>query len=206
MPIIKQYNLANGCHAIVWQITETLDWLQNNLIATEEEWRFFETISHPQKQLEWLAGRKALQTLAAQLNLTYKGTFKDDFGKPYLIDNQVHISLTNTAKFVAVALHFEQPVGIDMEKISPKLQIIAHKFLSETEFHSSQKDLLRLAFCWCSKEAIYKLFGQKKVSFKDHIFIPTQQNEVGVLEINNVARSYSLFQFQIEDFYGVVAV
>ena len=210
MPTTQQYSILNGCEILIWQISESIDTLKTNLIATPLEWDEFMNISHPQKQAEWLAGRLALQTLIHQQGIVYEGTYKDEAGKPHLIHHKGYISITNTNKYVAAVFHTLKLVGIDMEKMSDKLIRISHKFLSESELSYAKDNVEILAAYWCAKEAIYKLQGKKKVSFKDHIHIPdfdkTHQFFKGQLNFEKQNETYQLFQFEIEDFYGVVAV
>ncbi len=210
MPIIQQHNILNGCQVLVWQIDESIKELEKKLIATPLEWSEFANISHPQKQLEWLSGRTALQTLVQQQDIPYEGTFKDEAGKPHLAHHKGYISITNTSKYVAAVFHKTALVGIDMEKINEKLFRIAHKFLSAAELSFAANQLTLLADYWCAKEAIYKLQGKKKVSFKNHIFIPPfNENHPffeGQLNFESITDTYQLFKFSIEDFSGVVAV
>ena len=58
-----------------------------------------------------------------------------------------------------------------MEKIDIKLSRVASKFLSKEEFENAADNVKLLCIYWCSKEALYKLHGRKKVSFKDDILI-----------------------------------
>ena len=210
MPSVQQYSVLNGCEVLIWQISESIDTLKTNLIATKLEWDEFTNISHPQKQAEWLAGRLALQTLIQRQGIIYEGTYKDEAGKPHLIHHKGYVSITNTNKYVAAVFHTSKLVGIDMEKMSDKLIRISHKFLSESELNYARDSIEILAAYWCAKEAIYKLQGKRKVSFKDHIHIPdfdkTYQFFEGQLNFEQQNETYQLFQFEIEDFYGVVAV
>ena len=131
----------------------------------------FETISHPQKKREWLASRILIKILVEQFGFDYEGTHKDEHGKAFLVNNDSHISITHTFDYVAAVLNPWAPVGIDMEKADPKLQRTSTKYLSEPEFEHAENELSTLCMYWCAKEAIYKLYGKKKISFKNSIYI-----------------------------------
>ncbi len=63
-------------------------------------------------------------------------------------------------------------MGIDVEMVRPKIELIQHKFLSEEE-----QELLPaanaqwLTLLWSCKEAVYKWYGKGGVDFKRHIII-----------------------------------
>lgn len=76
--------------------------LLQNVVAKAEEWDEFKTISHPQKQLEWLTGRYVMQLLVESKGLPYEGMVKDEYGKPHLRHRIAEISITHTVKYVGL--------------------------------------------------------------------------------------------------------
>jgi phosphopantetheinyl transferase len=66
-----------------------------------------------------------------------------------------------------------RPVGIDIEQVNQKVERIAHKFLrpAEQAFIEPATKIQQLYVCWCVKEAVYKCYGQKEVSFLENIAI-----------------------------------
>ena len=96
----------------------------------------------------------------------------DVHGKPYLVNLPYHISLSHSFDYAAVMISRSRPVGIDIEQIKEKVERIAEKFLSPRELGFITQDnnrIQQLYVCWCAKEAIYKCYGQKEVSFQDNI-------------------------------------
>ncbi|HEV7350665.1 4'-phosphopantetheinyl transferase family protein [Telluribacter sp.] len=171
MPLHYSETLAGDCRILLWKLEENEDSLRALLPVTDDHTELA-TITHPQKRREWLAGRVLIKTLAEQqLTTSYKGMWKDEHGKPFLVDSTCPISITHTVDYVAGVLHEHRPVGIDMEKIHPKLIRTAPKYLSEAELAHAGEDVAKLCIYWCAKEALYKLHGRKKVSFKDAIAI-----------------------------------
>lgn len=207
MPIVIEKQYSNESILAVWKIEETHDVLQALLpseILTDAE---LAGISHAQKQIEFFCSRLAIKHLTGKLGIRYMGIKKDEFGKPYLVGSDWQFSLTHTADYVAVVMHKTQPLGIDMEKPSEKLLKIAHKFLSETERTDADGDLDKLCIYWSAKEALYKLYGKRKVIFIDHLMIaPFGKHQPiisGRLKINDIDQSYQIIVEKIDKYYLV---
>lgn len=170
MPLVHSEMIEETCTLLLWKLTETeteLRGMLGNSYITEE----LDAISHPQKVREWLASRLLIKTLAEQFGIAYVGLHKDEHGKAFLINNDSHISITHTFEFVAVALNPFAAVGIDMEKCDEKLQRTSSKYLSGPEFIHASNNISLLCMYWSAKEALYKLYGKKKISFKNSIRI-----------------------------------
>jgi 4'-phosphopantetheinyl transferase len=170
MPLVHSERIGETCTLLLWKLTETESELRETLgngFNSEE----LSSISHPQKIREWLASRMLIKVLVEQFGITYAGLHKDQHGKAFLINNDSHISITHTFEYVAVAINPFAAVGIDMEKSDPKLQRTANKYLSPSEFEHAKNELPNLSIYWCAKEALYKMYGKKKISFKDSIYI-----------------------------------
>jgi phosphopantetheinyl transferase len=207
MPIITEKKYSSNAHLAVWQITESHNELQAMLpseILTDAE---LATIHHSQKQIEFFCSRLTIKYLADKLGIKYAGIKKDEYGKPYLVGSEWQFSLTHTVEFVAVVMHQTQPLGIDMEQPSEKLSRIAHKYLSETERTDAGNDLDKLCIYWSAKEALYKLYGKRKVIFIDNLLVAPfskhQQVINGRLKINEIDKQYVLIVEKIDKYYLV---
>jgi 4'-phosphopantetheinyl transferase len=153
----------------VWEVTEPLETLLDGLIMSDFDKKEFELISHPTRMFEWVGARKALQNLVHEFGLVYRGIRKEANGKSYLVDNAAHISISHTKGFAAVMIHKNISVGIDIEQLKEKIEVIAHKFIATDEFSFIDKNMGKLTIAWCAKEAVYKSIGVDGISFKDHI-------------------------------------
>jgi phosphopantetheinyl transferase (holo-ACP synthase) len=74
---------------------------------------------------------------------------------------------------VAVILS-EKPAGIDAEKYGRNISYIATRFLSgdELEWISRTSDPGKaLLYCWCCKEAVYKMMDTRDVIFRKSILV-----------------------------------
>ncbi len=69
-----------------------------------------------------------------------------------------------------------------MEKKNDKLIRTARKYLNESELVVAQDSLTTLCIYWCGKEALYKLNGRNKVSFRDNIEIESFSEDTQILK------------------------
>lgn len=177
MPIVQSQEFCKEGRLVVWQLTEDLPTLFGLLGSEWLDEEYAET-QHPQKKREWLAGRVAIRSVVEQAGLVFAGLYKDEHGKPFLNQYATPISMTHSADYVAAVWHPRDSVGIDLERRHEKLIRVAPKFLSLEERHSVGDDLTLLCTYWCAKEALYKLNGRKKVSFREHIRLtPSKEAE-----------------------------
>lgn len=154
---------------MLWQIDETGPSLRAGLPLTVAEETDLASITHPTQRVEWLACRVALQMLVGRER--YAGLWKDEFGKPHLIGLPGHISLSHTGGWAAVVWHDSAPVGIDIEPQREQLRRVVPRVLSAAEIAHANGKTERLAVYWCAKEALYKLYGKRKLTFREHLSI-----------------------------------
>ncbi|RYD90525.1 MAG: 4-phosphopantetheinyl transferase family protein, partial [Sphingobacteriales bacterium] len=93
------------------------------------------------------------------------------------------------------------------EQIKEKVERIAHKFMrkQELDFISDERKIEELYVCWCAKEAVYKCYGQKEVSFLDNILLePFRFEGHGVVEARlrkgDIAIDYTVGYQQYEGY------
>lgn len=168
MPLIENKIRISGGHILIWRLEESVEELKDAL----PDWLNFteySTISHPQKKREWLAGRHLFIALCEKAGIGFQGIWKSPEGKPFLLGSAAHISLTHSEHLVAAALHFDSPIGIDLEPPGEQLGRVAAKFLSPAELGRAEGNLHLLCQYWSGKEATFKLFGEKKISLRQHI-------------------------------------
>ena len=152
-------------------ITEDESVLRQNLPLTQSELEELDTIRHPAQRVEWVACRVAVQQLTQELGLDYVGLKKDKYGKPHLINAPWHISLSHTTGWAAAIIHKSRPVGIDVEPIREQFKRVVPRVLSESEIAHAARDIGRLAIYWCAKEALYKLYGKRELTFREHLYV-----------------------------------
>jgi phosphopantetheine--protein transferase-like protein len=124
-----------------------------------------------------------------------------DNGKPYLENNPVNISITHTEKYVAVILHEEENVGIDIESLDRDFSVVEKKALSEDEIEDleDEKRNEQLAIYWCAKEAIFKLLSRYNVDFAEQIEIERfRPRGEGELEATFIGKKDEEEEFDLE--------
>ena len=169
MGLYLKKELENEAVIGVWQITETEEELKELSSTPSDEMEEISFIRSESLRKQRLAVRALLNTLFDEkVYLSHH-----DNGKPYLENNPVNISITHTEKYVAVILHEEENVGIDIESLDRDFSAVEKKALSEDEIDDLEDDKRneQLAIYWCAKEAVFKLLSRYNVDFAEQIEI-----------------------------------
>lgn len=174
--------LDNNVRFAIWRIEETADELIRRLQLDEGEKTILNRLNKGKRTLHWLATRVLLREMLDTPG--YISCPSDANGKPYLANFPQRISLTHSFDYAAVMMSDNGDVGIDLELVKSKIVRIAGKFMRpiELEYITDRNRVEQLYACWCAKEAVYKLQGNKGVSFKDDMTIlPFDFQDQGVL-------------------------
>ena len=169
MGLYLKKELDNEAVIAVWQVTETEEELIELSSTPSDEMEEISFIRSESLRTQRLAVRALLNTLFDEkVYLSHH-----DNGKPYLENNPVNISITHTEKYVAVILHEEENVGIDLESLDRDFSAVEKKALSEDEIDDLDDDNRneQLAIYWCAKEAVFKLLSRYNVDFAEQIEI-----------------------------------
>ena len=169
MGLFLKKELDNEAVIAVWQVTETEEELIELSSTPSDEMEEISFIRSESLRKQRLAVRALLNTLFDEkVYLSHH-----DNGKPYLENNPVNISITHTEKYVAVILHEEENVGIDIESLDRDFSAVEKKALSEDEIDDLDDDNRneQLAIYWCAKEAVFKLLSRYNVDFAEQIEI-----------------------------------
>ena len=167
MGLYLKKKLDNEAEIGVWQITETEEELKELSSTPSDEMEEISFIRSESLRKQRLAVRALLNTMFDdKVYLSHH-----DNGKPYIENNPINISITHTAKYVAVILHEEENVGIDIESLDRDFSVVEKKALSEDEIEDleDEKRNEQLAIYWCAKEAIFKLLSRYNVDFAEQI-------------------------------------
>jgi 4'-phosphopantetheinyl transferase len=205
MAIAYRQRIDEDTEFALWKIEERAEDLYSQLQLNEGEKSFIEQISNGKRHLHWLGTRVLLRKML--LTDEYIDCKVDEHGKPYLVSLPYHISFSHSFDYAAVMISKKSPVGIDIEIIKEKVERIAHKFLNTKELAAiaSANKVEQLYVCWCAKEAIYKCYGQKAISFLDNIalhpFTFTDKGWVNAhLSKDATALDYKVGYLQYEDY------
>lgn len=165
MPLIlkETHDLAQfSC----WEIVEDLSFFENNI-------PYRSGASHMHKKIEQMSARMALYQLDPYF--PFEKVLKKPGSKPRLEGGIPDFSLTHTPKFAAAILSDTVSVGIDIEKIAPRVLKVETRFLDPEECmllpQHQEERISRLTLLWSIKETVFKCFGKSAVDFSRDIRI-----------------------------------
>lgn len=167
MSLYFKKELDNGAEIAVWQITETEDELKALSSVPSDEMEEISLFGSESQRKQKLAVRALINELFDEkMYLDHH-----DNGKPYLENCATNISITHTEKYVAVIIHDEDDLGIDIESLDRDFSAVEQRALSEDEIEDLDDDSRneQLAIYWCAKEAIFKRMSQLRVDFAEQI-------------------------------------
>ena len=169
MPNYVHHTFEGGGIAI-WHITETSDELYALLGTQRYDAQLLEK-KNESRRAEWLAVRLLVKELfGVECEVAYHPT-----GRPYLKNGTVHISISHTKGFAAVAYHHEAPIGMDIEYISSRVERIASRFTTQVEasyidVHDEDVRQMYHLINWSAKETLYKLFDSPSMAEFKEVF------------------------------------
>ena len=205
MAIAYRQQIDDDTEFALWRIEESADDLYKQLQLDDTEKAYTKQLSKSKRYLHWLGTRVLLRKMLRTDE--YIDCKVDVHGKPYLVSLPYHISLSHSFDYAAVMISKTSPVGIDIEQVKAKVERIAHKFLNEDElsFINDKRKIEQLYVCWCAKEAVYKCYGQKEVSFADNISLKPFEFEGhgwldAKLQKGNVNIDYDVNYLHYEDY------
>jgi 4'-phosphopantetheinyl transferase len=205
MAIAYRQQIDDDTEFALWRIEETADELYKQLQLDETEKAYTKKLSKSKRYLHWLGTRVLLRKMLGTDD--YIDAKVDTHGKPYLVSLPYHISLSHSFDYAAVMISKTSPVGIDIEQVKEKVERIAPKFMrpEELAFIEEKRKIQHLYVCWCAKEAVYKCYGQKEVSFADNITLHPftfQHHDVldAKLHKGEVNIDYEVGYMQYEDY------
>ena len=190
MPQIFSANLHPSGNLLLWQADEELDWFKEQLDLVLSLWAEYESLANEAIRHRWLASRYAVQQLshASPLEL-----IKDQSGRPYLGVERKPLSLSHCEGFVA-AIHADVSVGIDVERISSRVQKIKNYFMRDEELDLLGEENEALILAWSAKESIYKWFGEKHLGYKSQLCIRSIDFIGQEMEIEINTKDHNLIQ------------
>jgi len=175
MPLFYQHNINRDTKLGIWRIEEPESFFLEKVPVKRD-------VSHPYKRLQHLAGRYLLPFLFEDFPL--EEIRIADTRKPFLADEKYHFSISHCAQYAAAIVSRRRRVGVDIELITPRIEMVAKKFLTEDESHYFNEEYAQfleqwglrgrvhqefLTLIWSAKEAIFKWYGRGELDFKRHM-------------------------------------
>ena len=189
MPVYQLKNVSEFNKIGVWKITESETELSEQLINKGFVIKDKPNSPNKTRITQWLATRLLLTEFFDEVSINYT-----NLGKPYL-NNGWFISISHSNEFVAINLNKNNDCGIDIEKITPKIERIKHKFLNPSDLQNVTS-LEHLTLYWGAKEALYKYYGKKEVLFIENLFVTNfssnKNNFIGSIELQNYSKKIDM--------------
>lgn len=204
---------TDGIRVVVWHVTEEYEELLSMLpdadsVQNEAEQQF----SSEFRRVEWTAVRVLLYTvLDRQVHISY-----NEQGAPLLPDYEgLHISISHTKGYVAIALSETAVVGIDVEQIErldtsnqfndkekvPRVEKVRSRFMRNDEYAET---IVGMLLHWSAKETVFKVLGREGVDFQDEMkvqpFDETQYEGDFQLEDLKEDDTYTIYYKVFDDF------
>lgn len=159
MPFYQDFSDENAT-IFFWKYDDE-DYFNDEELIEPENYQKVENY-HPKKLKEYLMIRKMLKMQLPEHKILYK-----TIGQPYLSPKDFFISITHSFPYASLAIS-KKRVGIDIEKIMPKILRIKNKFVHPNEicWTENENEVEYLTVIWVIKEALYKLHPSKFWSLK----------------------------------------
>ena len=183
MPLFYQHTINGTTKLAVWHITEEESFFRGKVVIQKE-------ITHPHKRLQHLAGRYLLEILhpGFPFHLIEITASK----KPLLNNGEIYFSISHCGDYAAAIISGDKLVGIDVELVTAKIDLVKTRFLrdDELELSASQSaehrttDYKLLTLFWSAKETIFKWYGKGALSFKNNMGMKKLffENDAGVID------------------------
>ncbi len=197
MPLFQHWPFDEGRGFVaIWHMTEreeelTAPLANGDALLEEARGRF----KAAGRRLEWLSVRRLMHELGIASPIAYLPS-----GRPYLVDDCRHISISHTRGYAAVAIHADSPIGLDIEQRTDKVWRVKDKFLSHGEklfLPSEKKNVEPMLVIWTAKEAMFKLVDKPGVDFAEHFHVsPFELADGGCLQAHEtLTEERNSFQF-----------
>lgn len=206
MGLILNKKIAENTILGLWKIEESYEELLeliNKETYNSQEINKINSFKNLQRKKEWLCSRILFHEISQiEIPISY-----NEFGKPFLKDNPLSISISHSKNVVGVLISSEKKAGLDIEKMSGKIAKIALKFLNNKELEKLDPNckILHLYLHWNGKETLYKIHGKKNIDFKKNLHISPfkicslQNSFEGKICINTKEEAFNLNYFLMNE-------
>lgn len=205
MPIYKSFVINDSTTVKVWRIQESESELMNSIFISERSRERLDMMKSEIHRKGFLAVRKLLSCF----NYSDEDVTYNNLGKPLLNDGKF-ISISHSFDYAAVVIS-NYSVGIDIEKLRPKISKLSSKFLNlEAIFLNGNfsTEIERLTAIWTTKEALYKFYGKPGLSLKDNCivlpFVNLDSDGISWIVDGKQLAKCSSKRFKIDNYYLTV--
>lgn len=167
MPLYKTITVSEAIRVYIWKVEESEDELSQGIELTPECQQRLDSM----KSVMHRRGFLSIRHLMAEAGYQDHDLYYDEAGKPHLKDH-CHISISHSHQFTGIIVSSKEEVGIDIEMQREKILRIANKFTPLEEYRTlanSDAVIRKLTIVWGAKEALYKIYAKKGLSFLHHV-------------------------------------
>ena len=197
MALYLRKKLDNKAEIAIWHVTESEQELLGLTSVPNDELEEISLFRNENHRRQKLAVRALInEVFEEKMYLNHH-----DNGQPYFENCATNISITHTDNYVAIIIHDEDEVGIDVESLDRDFSVVEKKALSEDEIDDLEKDKRneQLAIYWCAKEAIFKRMSQNRVDFAEQIEVEKfNVRKEGELEATFIHKDEHEEEFDLE--------
>ena len=175
MPVLRISQLTKDVKLGLWKIDESIDEFLS-------AYPHLEQVVSGYRHLELKRQKMAVYALLYAMNGNRQVVINhDSHGKPLLQD--CHISVSDTAGYVAIILSRTKEVAVDIEYYSNRVDRIAKRFLREDEVAGTTESRL---IHWSAKETVFKYFSAHRLQYAEMRLHPFQVAHEGFVNVDNL--------------------
>ncbi len=207
MPLYKTIAVNHNISVVIWKVDETEEYLASGIKLSQHCKTRFNGMKSEIHRRAFLS----IRHLLGIYGYVDDDLYYNEVGKPHLRDG-THISITHSHHFTAIIIGRQNEVGIDIEMQRDKILRIAHKFTPVNEYRTlanTEAVVRKLTIVWGAKESLYKIYGQKGLSFLHHIdvndFLFDDEKTTATIEFKRDVAKYHISFLEFEGFTCVYA-
>ena len=199
MPLLNDLVPNQSLLCKLWRIDDSEDIMDPNNELNSDDYQIFLSRKVNHMKSQFLASRKLIALVDPDLRMSYK----DDM--PFLSDNR-NISISHSGEMVAILISKDNGIGVDIERITEKVNLVKSKFLNQKEINylSNDEETRNLTRAWTAKEAIYKAVRKPGIIFSENILLEEFDNEAksgyGKFVSSNNERIFKLYFYDLDNY------
>jgi len=199
MPLLNDLVPNKSLLCKLWRIDDSEKIMDPNSELNSNDYKLYLERKANHMQRQFLAARKLISLVDSDLRVFYKDEV------PFLSDNR-NISISHSEEMVAILISKDNGIGVDVERISEKVNSIKSKFLNQKELHylSGDQETIKLTRAWTAKESIYKALRKPGIIFSENILLEEFDSEaksgIGKFISSNQEKTFKLYFYDLDDY------
>lgn len=189
----------------IWKVEEASD----DLLAMLDKREWLEDVfvaKSDSRKKEMLATRVLLKDLLGE----EKQICYHPSGKPFLCDESYEIGISHTQGYVAIALHEQKTMGLDIEQCTNKIFRVRERLITRYDYIDVDNERDHLLLHWSAKEAMFKYLNAKGVDFRRNLhvepFVPYGSGRFIVSESKTKERQHFDAHYIVEEDFVLVCL